>query len=124
MTKRELKRIAEDPATLFLLATSGSSLYTQETTQDLKELRIRYEALGVVIHLLEYIRQLHLELFPDHVSHDIFLRGFDGKISVGVMGDRSKRVAVVAEDMLRRIGIQLCVTSSHWQTIRIQLPKE
>ncbi len=124
MTKRELKSIAEDPATLLLLAISGPSLYTQETTQDLKELRIRYEALGVVIHLLEFIRELHAELFPTHLSHETLLRAFDAKIPTHALRERNKRVAVVAEDMLQRIGIKLRIKSDHWKTITVLLPPE
>lgn len=124
MTRRELKDIATDPAILLLLAVSSPPLFTQDTARDLRKLRIRHEALGVVFHVLEYLQKVHVELFHTHLSHDTFLSHFELRSEPDLLRKRNKMIAAQAQLILKRVGIHLAFSSPHWKTVVVEFPKE
>lgn len=124
MTRRELKDIATDPAILLLLAVNSPPLFTRDTAQDLGKLRIRHEAFGIVLLILEYLQKVHVELFHTQLSHDIFLSYFELKNHRDVLQKRNKMIAAQAQLMLQRVGIHLTFSSPHWKTIVVEFPRE
>ncbi len=123
MTRKELKILATDPTLLRSLGMDHP-VFTQETERDIEKLRVAYEALGVVINVLTYVKELNSGLFPQELGHEITLRAFDGSRSVGIMDDRTKEIATQAQEMLGRVGIKIRIYSNHWRTIRVEFPTE